>query len=624
MSDFQSIDTTNARPLSRLARLRQLRREGFGETADALRALLAEMTSPVDLDAAGGLLAAKGLPEQLASVPGFREQRIAVLGSSTLDMVPNLLRATLIREGILPRTLTTDFNQWHMEIMTGAPNLAAFQPHLTLCLLDEEAVFDGVLTPHDVDALDTRCKRFAEELADWAQRCQQLAGGRVVLSTVPLSRRRAGHLLDYAGKARLSAAWARMNADILELSERVEGVSVLDAAILSETAGICHAPDRMRQAAGHAFAPEFLTAYAEEITRLARADLGMVRKALALDLDNTLWGGVVGDAGVGALALGRMWPGTPHHELQTLARSYAAQGVILTICSKNDDDVARGALKNHPEMVLTGDDLSMISANWEPKAQNLKAQAKTLNIGTDAFVFMDDHPVERGAMREFCPEVLTVELEEDPSAYASELATCGAFNLIRLTDEDRQRTELYRAQADRAEAAVGVSLEDYLRTLDTRIVVEPLGVLNVTRITQLFGKTNQFNLTHVRYSEIALQDGTRRTYGARLSDRFGDSGLIAAITLVDQRDGSTNIENAVLSCRAFSRGVEETVMSMVLTDALHRGRTHVTGRYVPSPKNGRCATFFKDMGFVPAGDGWRHDLGDILVVPDWINATEQE
>lgn len=624
MNDFQSIDTANARQLSRLGRLRELRRKGIGDSAEALRALLAEMNSPVDLDAAGGLLGGANLQNQLSHVSGLREQRIAVLGGSTLDMVPNLLRAMLLREGIRAHTLTTDFNQWRIEIMSGAPNLVAFQPRLTLCLLDEEAVFDAVSTPHDVDALEVRCKRFAQELADWAQRCQQMVGGRVVLCTVPLSRRRAGHLLDYAGKARLSAAWARMNADLLDLAERVEGVCVLDASILCESAGACHAPDRMRQVAGHAFAPEFLAAYAEEITRIARADLGMARKALALDLDNTLWGGVVGDAGVGALALGRMWPGTPHHELQTLARSYASQGVILTVCSKNDDDVARTALRDHPEMVLTDADLSMITANWEPKAQNLKAQAKTLNIGTDAFVFMDDHPVERGAMREFCPEVLSVELDEDPSAYASALAASGAFNLIRLTEEDRQRTQLYRAQADRAEAAVGVSLQDYLRTLDSRIVIEPLGDLNVTRITQLFGKTNQFNLTQMRYSEGALQDGTRRTYGARLSDRFGDSGLIAAITLIDQPDGATGIENVVLSCRAFSRGVEETVMSMVLTNALHRGRTCVTGRYVPSPKNKRCATFFKDMGFAPLGDGWCHDLGDILAVPDWINATEQE
>ncbi|AGT09203.1 HAD-IIIC family phosphatase [Paracoccus aminophilus] len=622
MNDIQPIATDG--PVRPLSRLRQLGRAGIGPDLAPLRALLTQISDPLDLDAAGSLLAGEKLQHQLAAITGLREQRIAVLGSSTLNMVPNLLQAMLLREGILGRFLTSDFDQWRIEIMTGAPALAPFQPRLTLCLLDEEAVFSGVTVPHDVDALEARCAGFAAEVADWVRRCRALAGGRVVLATVPLSRRRAGHLLDYAGRARLSAAWARMNAALLDLAESAEGVSVLDAAILTESAGTCHAADRMRQAAGMAFAPEFLAAYAEEVTRIARADLGMARKALALDLDNTLWGGVVGDVGVGALALGRMWPGTPHHELQTLAKSYAAQGVILTVCSKNDDGVARGALTEHPEMVLGARDLSLITANWEPKAQNLKAQAKSLNIGTDAFVFMDDHPVERGAMREFLPEVQTIELADEPSGYASALAASGAFNLLRLTDEDRQRTALYRAQTDRAEAAVGISLEEYLRKLDSHLVLEPLGELNVTRITQLFGKTNQFNLTQKRYAESELRDGSRRSWGARLTDRFGDSGLIAAVTMIDHADGTSEIENVVLSCRAFSRGVEEAVMSLILNGARRRGRVAVTGRYVASAKNGRCATFYDEMGFRPAGEGWCHDLHEILPVPDQITATEEE
>ncbi|MEO1309158.1 MAG: FkbH like protein, partial [Pseudomonadota bacterium] len=323
----------SSRPPSFLSQLRALRRNGIAEDPVKLRALLADCTDPIDLDAAGGLLASEKVRTELAKVDGIRQQRIAILGSSTLDTLPNLLTAMTVRDGMLADFATTDFNQWRLEVMSGAPTLAPFEPRITACLLDEEVVFDSVTQPHNVAEIEQSCTDFSLELADWTERCRGLTGGLIVLSTIPLSARRSGHVIDYAGKARLSAAWSAMNTQILALASQIDGVIVLDAGPLAEVAGGSAASDRMRLAAGHAFSPEFLQAYAEEITAIARADLGLAKKALALDLDNTLWGGVVGDVGVGALALGRAWPGAPHRELQVLAKSYAAQGVHANVAN---------------------------------------------------------------------------------------------------------------------------------------------------------------------------------------------------------------------------------------------------------------------------------------------------
>ncbi|HEY6876653.1 MAG TPA: HAD-IIIC family phosphatase, partial [Polyangiales bacterium] len=427
-----------------------------------------------------------------------------------------------------------------------------------------------------------------------------------VLTTIPLHPLRRDRLIDYRSKARIGAAFARMNAELLALASKRRTV-VLDASELGERAGAIFCDARMRHTASQVYATAYLRAYAEELARIARADLGLAKKVLALDLDNTLWGGVIGDDGVGGIKLGGAYPGTAHLELQTLARDLSRQGVLLTVCSKNEDAIAREAIAMHPEMALGIDAFSMITANWEPKPGNLVAQAERLNLGIDAFVFVDDNPVERGLMREQAPRVSTLEVAREPSAYAQQLAAAGYFNQLELTDEDRARTEQYRAQAQREELSRSAgSLDDYLRGLGQQLWLEPLSTFNAGRIVQLFGKTNQFNLTGRRYGEgeldARIQDGSGWVIAARLSDRFGDNGLIGALTLL-RNDDAWAIENFVLSCRVFSRQVEQTILSLVLNAARDKGVARVTGRFVESPKNKKFARFFADAGFLEVEPG---------------------
>ncbi|MFG2926095.1 HAD-IIIC family phosphatase [Streptomyces sp. NPDC048305] len=606
-----------------LAALRALKRSGITEAAAGrIPGLLRAIDDPVDRETAGLLLTGSAVRTALAGTGRFTPVRLGLLASSTVDPVPPLLAAALLAEGVQAETGTTGFDQWRFEILAGAPNLKELAPAVTACLLDDTAVFDKVADPLDVVEVEERCAGLPAELDTWLTAFEGAPGGIAVLNTIPLSALRRDRWVDYASKARAEAAWHRMNAAILDLAGRA-GVVVLSAESLTGRAGAQAASDRMRHLGGHAWSTDFLDAYAREVARVVLARLGRARKCLVLDLDHTLWGGVVGDDGVAALKIGGAYPGSAHAELQSLAKDLSRQGVLLAVASKNDDAVARDAVATHPDMVLTADDFSAFRADWNPKPGNVSSVAGALNIGTDAMVFVDDNPAERGLMEHQLPEVAVVPLPADPAGYAAALARGGWFNQLALTDEDRERGALYRARARREEArADAVSVEDYLRELDTAITVEAYGTLNAGRIVQLFGKTNQFNLTGLRYGadDVArrVETGEAAFFGVRAADAFGDNGLVGALALVREPDGDWTIENFVLSCRVFSRNIEDTVVGLVLRAARDAGAPGVRGRHVPTAKNGRFADFYPALGFTGAGGEFRHDLTRLAELPDWV------
>ncbi len=385
--------------LSPLSELRALKREGLEGKHVRVRQLLNALLAagdPLDIEAAGMMLGGAAQREQLAADGAFLTQRIALLGSSTLDSLPHQLTAALIAGGILPEVRSAGFNQWQFEIRAGAPNLADLAPGVSALLLDDAAVYEEVVNPLDLDEVEARCAAFPTRLGEWADAARQVLGGLIVLTTIPLSALRRDSVIDYGRKARLEAAWDAMNAGILRLAAQRQGVAVLSAAAVQGRVSTTFATDRMRHVAGHIFSAEFQREYAAELARVVRAGLGRAAKCLVFDLDNTLWGGIVGDDGAAALKIGGAYPGSAHLELQKYGRDLVAQGVMLAVASKNDEDVALDAIANHPEMALRQDSFVAVRANWDPKPGNVRQLATSLNIGVDSMVFVDDNPVERG------------------------------------------------------------------------------------------------------------------------------------------------------------------------------------------------------------------------------------
>jgi FkbH-like protein len=615
-------------PLRAISALKRAGLDAPGALAELRRLLgvLAQSGDALDLEAAGQVLGTAKVRAQLEADGSFREQRVALLASSNIDPVANLLTALLLRDATVPAIRSAGFNQWRLELLMGAPELAALGPRIVGCLLDDGAVFERIRDGIDLAEIEQRLEEFPAELAAWTESSRQTLGGLTVLTTIPLSPLRRDRLVDYRSRARLDAAWSRMNARLLDLGADGSAVVVAHEA-LALRAGSVFAEHRMRHVARNAYSLGYLAAYAEELARISRADLGRAAKTLILDLDNTLWSGIVGDDGTAGLKIGETYPGSAHTELQNLARDYSRQGVLLAVCSKNDDAVARDAVDNHPDMVLRSADLVAWRANWQPKPGNVAEIAAELNLGIDAMVFVDDSPFERGMMRSAQPEVRTLEVPADPAGYAAALAADGQFNILTLTAEDVSRTSAYKAQAQRDRtAATAGTMEDYLLGLGSVIEVEPLSEVNADRITQLFGKTNQFNLTGRRFGteEIArmLSGGDSAAFGVRLRDDFGDLGLIAALVVTRSASGGDwTVENMVLSCRAFSRNIEDAVISLLLQGAAGAGAAGVRAGFVPSPKNTRFAAFYPGAGFAAAGaeGSFRHDLTDIPALPAWIS-----
>ena len=386
-------------------------------------------------------------------------------------------------------------------------------------------------------------------------------------------------------------------------------------------------------------APEAAALYGDMVARIVAAQRGLSKKCLVLDLDNTLWGGVVGDDGLEGLVLGEgSAVGEAHLAVQRYAKQLKERGIILAVCSKNDHAIAESAFQDHPEMLLRRSDISAFMANWDDKAENLKAIAAQLNIGLDSLVFLDDNPVERARIRQSLPMVTVPELPKDIAHYVRRLADAGYFEAVAFTSEDRQRTEQYAANAEReAFLKLSGSMDDFLRALQMSAVFGQFRTADLGRVTQLFNKTNQFNTTTRRYTaeEVAnfAAAAETMTLQFRLLDKYGDNGIVSAMILrPDSKQPEVfEIDNWVMSCRVFGRQLEFEAMNIAVEQARRRGMKALRATYIPTPKNGVISELYPSLGFCPVGDGtpgnggtcWFLDLAKHITRSTHISRSEQ-
>jgi FkbH-like protein len=358
---------------------------------------------------------------------------------------------------------------------------------------------------------------------------------------------------------------------------------------------------------------------ADQVRRVVQARAGLSRKVLALDLDNTLWGGVIAEDGLPGIQLGAGARGEAHVAFQEHLRALRSRGVLLAVVSKNNDADAREPFERHPDMRLALSDIAVFVANWEDKATNIRTVAATLGIGLDSLVFVDDNPAEREIVRQVLPEVEVPVLPEDPSGYVRALSDTLLFESVALTAEDRGRAEQYRARAAAVELQQRAgSLEAFYDSLGMEAVVAPFDELNLARIVQLIGKTNQFNVTTRRHGASAvrafMEDPRAVTMYLRLRDTFTDHGLVAV--LVAEQDGERlDIDTWLMSCRVIGRTVEDEMLARLCEIAVERGCTRVRGTFVPTAKNHVVRDLFERLGFalVAEEDGrttWEYDIDE--------------
>jgi FkbH-like protein len=552
----------------------------------------------------------------------LRPLRLAIAATHTVSFVADALPATGLRHGLLIETFVVPYGQAFQQVFDPASELAQWQPDFILLSLDPKALGlahaalgeDRALIAVD-QAIDqiSALKRAVHE---------NLAAVPIVQTLAPAQTALFGNF-----DARLpgTLAWL-VNAFNQRLVDHAlgDGDLLLDTSALACTVGMDAWSDTMRwHDAKLPFSLDMIPLYADHICRLLAAARGLSRKCLVLDLDNTLWSGVIGDDGVEGISLGQgSASGEAHLAIQQYAMELKERGIVLAVCSKNEMAAALLPFQQHDEMVLQEDHISVFLANWADKATNLRAIAKTLNIGTDALVFLDDNPAERERVRQELPEVAVPEVGQEPSDYVRLMSLAGYFEAVSFGEEDRQRAEMYKANARRTAVLETVgNLETYLQSLGMVCSIRPFDQLGRSRIAQLINKSNQFNLTTRRYTEKDVaaieQDPGKFSLQVRLVDRFGDNGMISVVVF-DRRADEWLCDTWLMSCRVLGRRVEEAVLAHVAKSAQDAGATRLIGEYIPSAKNAIVEKHFEKLGFTFAEsdvDGrtrWILELADYM------------
>jgi len=560
----------------------------------------------LDLSELGTLgKAVKSQREFFISKAGFTPYKLGIVASHTMDYVAAALPGTGLRHSLVIDAVLAGYGQAAQQLLDPCSEFAAQR-------------LDGVLIAYDYRALglDSLCLRKEEaesavsaainQVASMADGVRQIVKATCILQTLVPPTDPVFGGLDSRVPGTPRAMVERFNSRLLQEVARGNDL-VVDAAFLASQAGL----NAWNEARGwhKAKLPGALDStplYADYICRLLGAAKGKARKCLVLDLDNTLWGGVIGDDGVDGIALGQNSAvGEAHVALQRFLLDLRRRGIILAVCSKNEDATARIPFREHPEMVLKEDHIAVFTANWSDKANNIREIAATLNIGTDSLVFLDDNPVERAQVRQVLPEVAVPELTEDPADYIGLLANAGYFEAVALSEEDLARADFYQANAERVSLQKVGNIGEYLLSLKMVATISPFNSVGRVRIAQLINKSNQFNLTTRRYSEGEVEaiekNPAKYSLQVRLADRFGDNGMISVIVF-DIGPEEWTCDTWLMSCRVLGRRVEELVLATVAEAAKKAGAKRLVGVYLPTKKNALVVEHFAKLGFTKTAD----------------------
>jgi FkbH-like protein len=571
---------------------------------------------------------------------GFQPVRLAILASSTIDHLAPAIRVAGLRRRLLIDVHGGIYGQYRQDLLDPGSALHRFQPQAALFSLTAREAISSVALAASGAEVDGAIGRFVSELASLWRRAREIGGAAVIQQTfLDVSEPVFGGY-DRMVPGAPTTLVARLNDKVCEAAAR-DGVLVLDVARASQRDGIDAWFDIGRWLQGKLeIAPQAAPLYGDLAARILAAQRGLSKKCLVLDLDNTLWGGVIGDDGLEGIVLGEgSAAGEAHLALQHYARQLKERGVVLAVCSKNDIKIAEAAFRDHPEMALRRSDFAAFQANWDDKAQNLRAIAAKLNIGVDSLVFVDDNPIERARVRQSLPMVAVPEMPEDPAHYVRCLAEAGYFEAVAFTAEDRARAEAYAANAER-EALLGSaeSMDDFLHRLSMTAVYGPFTAVDHARVVQLINKTNQFNTTTRRYAgdEIAriMEEPDAVTLQFRLLDRVGDNGLVSTMILRPSPDDdeTLEIENWVMSCRVFGRELEFEAMNIAVEAARERGARTLVADYLPTPKNDVISKLYSSLGFTQiaahtptnGATRWILDLGGYVARKTHIVVQEQQ
>lgn len=564
---------------------------------------------------------------------GLKPFKVALLSSFSIEF----LHPFLVGIGFLNRLkieiYQAGFNQFRQEILDPRSGLYAFAPDAVVLAVEGKEVAPALYANY-LDGIDSgfdgALAQAKGDLAGWIETFRKRSSAALVVHDfAPPTWPQLGVLDGHVGVGQAQLVRA-LNDALLGLAKATPGTYVLDyAGLVARHGQLRWFDERMAHYAKAPIHQEMLAPLAAEQMKFFRALAGFSRKCLVVDLDNTLWGGVLGEEGMAGIDLGPNYPGSAYVAFQKEILNLRKRGILLAVASKNNPADVDEIFTSHPHQVLKKEHFTSLEINWEPKSASLRRIAEQLSIGLDHIVFVDDNPVEFEEVTGALPMVTGILLPKQPEGFVQALLAEGLFDTLGLSAEDRQRGELYhqRAMAEEMKGQSG-SLEDFLRGLEMGVLVTPVGDANLARSAQLTQKTNQFNATTIRYSEAELRkrmaDPAWILETVKVTDRFGDHGVVGLV-MARAEDRTLDIDTFLMSCRVIGRMVETSMLASLSEQATRRGLSQLRGTIVPTAKNVPARDLFERHGFtrVRESEGgkteWLLDLSkNAVTCPEWI------
>jgi FkbH-like protein len=548
-----------------------------------------------------------------ASTANLKTIRVALLGDTATQFLGQALRGMGIEHGLDLQIWEADFDQVERQVLDAGSELYEFKPEIVIVFLSTHKL----LGKHGKLDRESQTGFAASQMELIARIHEAVAGklhARMVLYNFPeIDDSVFG---SYANKIESSFPFQlrKLNYELMVLAVKIPSFYLCDISSIQNRVG----RRVMFQASIYVNTEMVLTLdvlpeVAARTVELIAAMQGQARKCLVLDLDDTLWGGVIGDDGIENIQLGELGIGKAFTEFQYWIRKLKERGVILAVCSKNTESVAKQPFESHPDMVLRLADIAVFVANWENKVDGIRRVQETLNIGFDSMVFLDDNPFERNMVRENIPGIAVPEMPEDPADYLEYLYSLNLFETASYSTEDAERTRQYQVEARRSEVREKFANEDdFLRSLDMLSRVEPFTNFNTPRVAQLSQRSNQFNLRTVRYTEADIAgiaaSADRFGFSFTLQDKFGDHGMICAVILDRKSDAVLFIDTWFMSCRVLKRGMESFVLDTLVDFAKTKGYSRLVGEYLPTAKNEMVKDHYSRLGFTEASGNWELDI----------------
>ncbi len=531
-----------------------------------------------------------------------RKVRVAVLGNHTTTFFSKALKNQLTVAGFDTQVYESDYDQIDITIIDAESGLYEFDPEVIIIFESALKLKDKFYAIEDNQSRAQFYKDINESVKNRVSliRANNSRAKIIYFSYELIDDQLYGNLFSKIPHSFYKQLW-KINNEMMSLTDEVQDFYVFEInKYLQGVADYRDWPAFINSDLHYSI--DTFAILTHHVTQFIKALKGSFKKCLILDLDNTTWGGIIGDDGIENIQVGSLGIGKAFSKLQKWAKELKERGIILAVCSKNTEEVAKEPFEKHSEMVLRLKDISVFVANWKNKADNIRYIQEVLNIGFDSMVFIDDNPAERDIVRQSLPEVTVPELPEDPALYVPYLTSLNLFETASYSDNDKDRTAQYQQEAERKKLVASVTnMDDYLKSLEMEGVIESFTEKDVSRIAQLTQRSNQFNLRTKRYTEnditTFMNSENHLTYSVKLKDKFGDYGLISVIILEKSKEGSFFIDTWIMSCRVLKRGVEHYAMNTIVSNAVERGAELIIGEYLETPKNKLVSDLLEKLTF---------------------------